>query len=44
MEEARIVIADIDDTMKGPIMVSKLTLEPRSSADGLDDWVRITSM
>lgn len=40
----RCVIADIDDTMKGPIMVSKLTLEPRSSADGLDDWVRITSM
>lgn len=40
----RCVIVDMDDEAKGPIYISKLTLEPRDSVDGLGDWIRIASM
>jgi hypothetical protein len=39
----RCVIVDMDDQSIGPIYISKITLEPRDSVDGLGDWVRITA-
>ena len=40
----RCVIADIEDQEDGPMIISKLILEPRDSVDGAGDWLRLVSL
>lgn len=40
----RCVIADIEHIEEGPMLISKLTLEPRDSTDGAGDWIRLANL
>lgn len=40
----RCVIADIEDVEEGPMLISKLVLEPRDSVDGAGDWMRLANL